>query len=76
MTDEQFRVCQKAYESIVEEQTIISYSIKGISFQDTDSISRYDRRLILKSLEKIRNIKKEAQEKAIAEANAKKLSLR
>lgn len=71
LTDEQYQVCREAYESIIDEQTIISYSIKGISFSDTDSISRYDRKLILKSLEKIRKIEKDAQDKAIAESQAK-----
>lgn len=72
LTNEQYQLCREAYESIIDEQTIISYSIKGISFEDTDSISRYDRKLILKSLEKIRKIEKEAQDKAIAESQAKK----
>ena len=71
LTNEQYQICKEAYESIIEEQTIISYSIKGISYQDTDSISRYDRKLILKSLEKIRKIEKEAQEKALAESQSK-----
>lgn len=72
LTDEQYQICREAYESIIEEQTIISYSIKGISFADTDEISRYDRKLILKSLEKIRQIEKDAQEKALAEQQSKK----
>lgn len=72
MTDEQFEICREAYASIIEEQTIISYSINGISFRDTDAITRYDRKLILKSLEKIRKIEKEAQEKALAESQNKK----
>ena len=71
MTDEQYNVCREAYESIIEEQTIISYSIKGITFSDTDEISRYDRKLILKALEKIRKIEKEAQEKAMLESQSK-----
>lgn len=71
MTDEQYNVCREAYESIIEEQTIISYSIKGITFGDTDEISRYDRKLILKALEKIRKIEKEAQEKAMLESQSK-----
>ena len=71
MTDEQYNVCREAYESIIEEQTIISYSIKGITFSDTDEISRYDRKLILKALEKIRKIDKEAQEKAMLESQSK-----
>lgn len=71
MTDEQYNVCREAYESIIEEQTIISYSIKGITFGDTDEISRYDRKLILKALEKIRKIEKEAQEKAMLESQSR-----
>ena len=71
MTDEQYNVCREAYESIIEEQTIISYSIKGITFSDTEEISRYDRKLILKALEKIRKIEKEAQEKAMLESQSK-----
>lgn len=71
LTDEQYNVCREAYESIIEEQTIISYSIKGITFSDTDEISRYDRKLILKALEKIRKIEKEAQEKAMLESQSK-----
>ena len=71
MTDEQYNVCREAYESIIEEQTIISYSIKGITFSDTDEISRYDTKLILKALEKIRKIEKEAQEKAMLESQSK-----
>ena len=72
LTDEQYNICREAYESIIEEQTIISYSIKGITFEDTDEISRYDRKLILKSLEKIRKIEKEVQKKAMLESQSKK----
>lgn len=72
MTNEQYNICREAYQSIIEEQTIISYSIKGISFEDTDEISRYDRKLILKALEKIRKVEKETQEKAMLESQSKK----
>lgn len=43
------------YRQIIEEQVIISYLSKSISFFDTDMISPYDRMLILDTLNKIKD---------------------
>lgn len=45
----------KEYKRIIEEQVIISYLSKSISFFDTDMISPYDRAIILDTLSKIKD---------------------
>jgi len=47
---------QKRYDDIVEEQVLIAYLTKSISFTDVDYMTPYDRGLVLKC---IREIKKE-----------------
>lgn len=62
------RIYRKAYEDLIEEQVMISYCIKGISFEDTNNMTRHDRRAVFKALEKIRESEKEARDKAMEEA--------
>lgn len=73
LTSEQYKINREVYQSIIDEQVAISYSIKGISFEDTNEMSGFDRKCIFKSLEKIRKAEREAHEKALAEAEAKRL---
>ena len=72
MTSEQFDNYRKAYKNIIEEQTLISYVVKGISFEDTNNMSRFDRQAVFKSIDHIREVEKEAQEKAMKEAELKR----
>lgn len=51
---------------------IISYSVKGISFEDTNNMTRFDRQQVFKALEHIRDAEKEARDKAMKEAEAKR----
>lgn len=74
MTTDQYNIYREAYKDIIEEQTIISYTIKGITFEDTNNMSRYDRKAVFKSLEHIREVEKEAQENALKEAESKRKS--
>jgi len=42
------------YDNIIEEQTLISY-LSHITFEDTDSMCQYDRKLVLTTLKKFRD---------------------
>lgn len=56
---------QQRYHEIVEEQVAISYASKGgVTISDTDDISPYDRKIILKSILKIKEAESDAAEKA------------
>jgi hypothetical protein len=55
---------QERYEQILEEQVVISYSSKGISIADTDELSPFDRKLILKSILKIKEAEAEKANEA------------
>lgn len=74
MTNEQYDIYRKAYKEIIEEQVVISYSVKGISFDDTNNMTRFDRQQVFKALEHIRDAEKEARDKAMKEAEAKRYS--
>lgn len=74
MTSEQYQRNQEQYKKIIEEQVAISYAINGISFDDTNEMTGFDRRCILEALKKIREAEKEAHDKAVAEAEAKRNS--
>lgn len=52
------------YDQIIEEQVAISYASKGISIADTDELSPYDRKIILKSIIKIKESEEEAVKKS------------
>lgn len=72
LSSEEYERNQQQYKDIIDEQVTISYAINGISFNDTNEMTGFDRRCILESLKKIRDAEKEAHEKAVAEANAKR----
>lgn len=72
LTREQYENNQQQYRNIIDEQVAISYAIQGISFDDTNEMTGFDRRCVLESLRKIRETEKEAHEKAMAEAEAKR----
>ena len=74
MTNEQYKRNQEQYKNIIEEQVAISYAIQGISFDDTNEMTGFDRRCVLDSLKKIREAEKEAHDKAMAEAEARRNS--
>lgn len=75
LTNEQYKRNQEQYKNIIEEQVAISYAIQGISFDDTNEMTGFDRRCVLDSLKKIREAEKEAHDKAMAEAEAKRNSV-
>ena len=75
LTKEQYEFNREQYKNIIDEQTAISYSIKGISFYDTNEMTRYDRKCVLESLRKIRDAEKKAHEEAMAEAQAKRYTV-
>lgn len=50
---------------------MISYTVKGISFTDTNEMSRFDREAIFESIKHIKEAEKEAYEKARKEAESK-----
>lgn len=72
LSKEEYERNQQQYKDIIDEQVTISYAINGISFNDTNEMTGFDRRCILESLKKIREAEKEAHDKAVAEANAKR----
>lgn len=72
MTEEQYRFNQEQYKKIIEEQVAISYAIQGISFEDTNEMTGFDRKCVLEALKKIREAEKEAHDKAMAEAEARR----
>lgn len=72
LTKEQYEHNQEQYKNIIEEQVAISYAINGISFEDTNEMTGFDRKCVLDALKKIREAEKEAHDKAIAEAEAKR----
>ena len=72
MTREEYSRNRELYKQIIEEQVIISYTVKGISFTDTNEMSRFDRETIFESIKHIREAEKEAYEKARKEAESKK----
>lgn len=72
LTKTEFQNYRKAYQNIIEEQVLISYCIKGISFEDTNNMTRVDRQMVFKALEHIREMEKEARDKAMKEAEAKR----
>lgn len=74
LTNEQYKRNQEQYKNIIEEQVAISYAIQGISFDDTNEMTGFDRRCVLDSLKKIREAEKEAHDKAMAEAEARRNS--
>ena len=74
LSSEQYQRNQEQYKNIIEEQVAISYSIKGISFDDTNEMTGFDRKCVLDALKKIREAEKEAHDKAVAEANAKRIT--
>ena len=49
----------------MEEQVAISYVSKSITIEDTDLMCPFDRQLIYKNLEKIKEIEKESMEEML-----------
>lgn len=65
---------QHRYDQILEEQVSISYAANGISISDTDDLSPYDREMILKTIYKIKEMEREAQERAQGMITSRKTS--
>ena len=72
MTNKEYQMYSQAYQNIIEEQVLISYCIKGISFEDTNNMTRADRQMVFKALEHIREMEKEARDNAMEEAEARR----
>lgn len=74
LSEEQYRINQEQYKNIIDEQVAISYAIQGISFEDTNEMTGFDRKCVLESLKKIREAEKEAHNKAVKESEARRLT--
>ena len=72
MTNKEYQMYSQAYQNIIEEQVLISYCTKGISFEDTNNMTRADRQMVFKALEHIREMEKEARDNAMKEAEARR----